>query len=356
MSGFSVATVMSMRKLSDYDQSAVKAAQSALNAILTFDFDRDLAALKRMPATGVLYHYTTADGLKGIIENSELWASSAYFLNDPNEITYGCDLLKTVLDNWFTKAQAHGERNSFRSALVTELCTVFGEDLLEKKIIGPIYLGCFCEDDNLLSQWRAYGPCGGYSIGFRVPTVETVSLGPGFRPEPNTYTAKWARVEYEKSEQVKNCTAILDQMLAVLDSETANAIQTIDDHPFCGYAAFAKAIKEILLEEILRFKNEAFRVEKEWRIIVRRREFHKQSVDDGGKTPIPVYFRSSRGMLAPYVKLIPTNPPYNTLPIQSIRTGPTLSKETASIAISLMLDKKGYPPLKVDGSDIAVRL
>ena len=42
----------------------------------------------------------------------------------------------------------------------------FGEDLLNRKMIRPIYLAYFCEDDNLLSQWvlsqwKTYSQSGG---------------------------------------------------------------------------------------------------------------------------------------------------------------------------------------------------
>lgn len=344
-----------MKKLSEYDQPAVKTAQAAFNAILQLDQQRDMAALAQMPPKGLLYHYTTVEGLQGILEKNDLWATSAYFLNDPAEIIYGYDRLREVLDKWLANASSVGEKDSLRVTLVSELRKAFGEVLLEKKIIHPIYLACFCEHDNLLSQWRAYGQSGGYSIGFRVPTLETVSLGPGFRPEPNTYTATWARVEYNRDEQIKQCNAVLDPILALLDSETGEAIRKISDHPLFGYAAFYRVMQEILLEEIVRFKNEAFNVEKEWRIIVRRRELKKQTIDDAGKTAVPLYFRALKGMLVPYVKLIPTDPPYKTLPIQSIRTGPTLDKETSKMAITLMLEKTGYPRVRVDGADISVR-
>jgi len=341
-----------MKKLAEYDQSAVKLAQSASQTILRFNLHRELT---QRPPNELLFHYTNADGLKGIIENNELWASSAYFLNDPNEITYGYDLLREALEKSLRDAEKLGEKNSLKITLVTELCRFFGDDLLKKKIITPIYLVCFCEEDNLLSQWRAYGQAGGYSIGLRVPTVETASEGQGFRAEPVTYTSVWAKVEYDKTEQTKQCSALLNSMLGTLNLETCEAIRRLSDHPFLGYNSFARVIREILLEEVLRFKNEAFKVEKEWRIIIRQRELKKQSMDDGGKSPLSIYFRSLRGMLVPYVKLIPANPALNTLPIKRIRTGPTLDKETAKMAISLMLEKKGYPGVKVEGSDIAVR-
>ena len=38
-----------------------------------------------------LYHYTDAAGLKGIIENQEVWLSSIFHLNDPSELRHGVE-------------------------------------------------------------------------------------------------------------------------------------------------------------------------------------------------------------------------------------------------------------------------
>jgi hypothetical protein len=78
-------------------------ANKALNKIVSFNHNRGLNKSDRLPESGLLFHYTTAEGLKGIIEQNELWASSAYFLNDSAEITYGYGVLKQVLDQWILK-------------------------------------------------------------------------------------------------------------------------------------------------------------------------------------------------------------------------------------------------------------
>jgi hypothetical protein len=95
-------------------------------------------------------------------------------------------------------------------------------------------------------------------------------------------------------------------------------------------------------------------VEKEWRAVVRQREFLKQGSDDGGKTPVPAYFRTSRGMLVPYVKLVPWQPD-KKLPIACIRSGPTLDTTMATVAISMMLEKNKFPGVRMQGSDITLR-
>jgi len=36
-----------------------------------------------------LYHYTDATGLKGVIENDEIWFTDFRYLNDPSELRHG---------------------------------------------------------------------------------------------------------------------------------------------------------------------------------------------------------------------------------------------------------------------------
>ena len=210
-----------------FDKKTINLAVAASNRITAFQYNREIVVPKKMPPAGSLFHYTTAEGLQGIIEKNELWASSAYFLNDSAEITYGCDLLKQVIDQWILD-NPRPAAMTIRAA--NDLRKMFGEDLLNMTVIKPIYLVCFCEDDNLLSQWRTYGERGGYSLGFRLPPDEFTQQG--FTPEPKTYTSKWVKVEYSRSEQAKKCRYILDELLPIFDeSDTAKALIELDVSP-----------------------------------------------------------------------------------------------------------------------------
>ena len=82
---------------------AKKIMTDAQNRIVKFHNDRDQATAARRPKSFVLYHYTTADGLKGIVENHELWATSAYYLNDLTEIMYGYQLIDEAVEAWRKK-------------------------------------------------------------------------------------------------------------------------------------------------------------------------------------------------------------------------------------------------------------
>ncbi|MGA2233856.1 MAG: DUF2971 domain-containing protein [Terriglobales bacterium] len=334
--------------LSEYDKSAVASAQAVFKQISTI-YEHQYS--DEPPPDTVLYHYTSAEGLKGIIESNELWATSAYYLNDSAEMFYGYNVLKDVLDQWLNNNSRPGD--SMTLGLARQLRTSF-EDLFQKRLLKPIYLTCFCEQDNLLSQWRAYGQSGGYSVGFRVlPKVGI--FGERLTPEPNIYTCRWTRVEYERTKQTEICRSILHPIFASLDEPTtAQAMRAVSEHPLFGYQKLLIATMDILLEEIVRFKSEAFKVEKEWRAVVRQREFLKQGTDDGGKTPVPVHFRTSRGMLIPYVKLVPWKRD-KKLPIACIRSGPMLDTTMATVATCMMLEKNKFPRVRVHGSDITVR-
>lgn len=91
-----------------------------------------------------LYHYTTADGLKGIINNRCIWFTHTSILNDPSELKYGKELISKEL----RKAIAKQSDGNLKNLL---------EDMSNYiEIFDPIfyqtYVACFCKSENLLSQ------------------------------------------------------------------------------------------------------------------------------------------------------------------------------------------------------------
>lgn len=82
-----------------------------------------------------LYHYTSFEKLFNILEGDALWASRSRFSNDSTE-----DMI--LGEEWIEREQYYGDN----------------------------YIVCFCDKDDILSQWRAYCPRGGVSIGFGFPS------------------------------------------------------------------------------------------------------------------------------------------------------------------------------------------
>jgi hypothetical protein len=57
---------------------------------------RELQLLKR-PVPEYLYHYTSIDGLHGIVENRSIWASMIHYLNDAAELKTAISICQEIL-------------------------------------------------------------------------------------------------------------------------------------------------------------------------------------------------------------------------------------------------------------------
>src|SRR5260370_11711331 len=101
----------------------------------------------------LLYHYTDLAGLLGILKRHDLWLTHSRYLNDAEEMIHGTTVARKVIEQALA-AQAHDFN------YLQEL------DRLSSNQEG-VYICCFCEKDNLLSQWRGYGANGsGVSLQF----------------------------------------------------------------------------------------------------------------------------------------------------------------------------------------------
>lgn len=113
-----------------------------------------------------LFLYTTAAGLLGILNSSTIWATDLRFLNDAQEAVYARELFVEAVRNTDNPALQPGHP-------LHQVAQEFGEEFAGyKEIVAkelhsfdfPVYVTCFCESGDLLSQWRAYGSDHGYAI------------------------------------------------------------------------------------------------------------------------------------------------------------------------------------------------
>jgi hypothetical protein len=89
-----------------------------------------------------LYHYTTADGLQGIVRHKAIWASDYRFMNDAKEFHHGLEIFQEVLKSY---------RPTPRMSEIV--------DIIRNYKPGPdfcVLIASFCEERDLLSQWRGY--------------------------------------------------------------------------------------------------------------------------------------------------------------------------------------------------------
>lgn len=103
-----------------------------------FDASDKQAHVELYPGEQILYHYTSIEKLFNILKNDSMWASRSRFSNDSTED-------QALGQEWISKNQYYGDN----------------------------FILCFCDQGDVLSQWRGYCPMGGASIGFCFPAGYT---------------------------------------------------------------------------------------------------------------------------------------------------------------------------------------
>ncbi|MET9575665.1 DUF2971 domain-containing protein [Streptomyces massasporeus] len=274
-----------------------------------------------------VYHYTTAAGLHGIISSSSFWASDVEFLNDAQELVYARDRLLNALalelndaglrvlaesgqGSWHSEswrqevALGLQERDAVRDRVRThrpsaDEASAFSALHVVVSDLGKVassvepstlrvYTTCFCEDGDLLSQWRAYGGAGGYAIGFR--TDELVHLS------ESVDECRFDKVSYGFREAIGRGWL----------PEYIQANLALDDY----------------LNALTMVKHPAFREEQEWRLMLAGRR---------GGTGLS--FRVSPVGLVPYVSL-----PFSGNAIDKVIVGPGQYSAERAKGVRRLLD------------------
>src|SRR5215472_6061650 len=98
------------------------------------------------PCADTLYHYTSADGISGIVDKHEIWMSNTAFMDDPTELT--------ALEN----ASSLLKPDDFKHDAVKEEWRrmVSGARLNGIRELN-YYMASFSRRKDSLEQWRGYG-------------------------------------------------------------------------------------------------------------------------------------------------------------------------------------------------------
>jgi hypothetical protein len=214
-----------------------------------------------------IYHYTSHEAFHSIIESSELWAHDFRLANDRREIDYAAGLFRRALDNKTAKKYHQ---------IVRDLISVFADPFDPFKlseVTDYIAAVSFSEEENQLSQWRAYAPDSGYSLGFDRGMLFSIARDQGF---------EFGRVLYDFNKQTSFIAAhlrnFLQRELEQRSLRLKNNIDIID-----RFTAFYSRIAPLI-------KHDSFYEEREWRIF--------RSVP-----PTEVQFYSGKSSIRPYVPI-----------------------------------------------------
>lgn len=272
----------------------------------------------------IVYHYTNAAGLHGIISSGQFWATDIWFLNDAEELNYA---RMSVLDELQRRADiiAPPDVDGYTDAEGSRALVLrnIHKELDASPATSPectyhVYVACFCDSGDLLSQWRAYGGDLGYAVGFRSDAlldVATSRSGGNFMGV--TYGIDTARPR-------------LDQVLE-------NLAPAPTGRP--GSKANVKLMQEVL-PIVATIKHPTFSEEREWRLFCAQ-----WGLGDG------LNFRSGAVGLIPYINL-----PFPKEAISSLIVGPGRYSDVRKRGALKLLEAFGLGHVPITGSESPIRL
>ena len=295
---------------------------------------QELLQLIRVPtAPPILYHYTTAAGLLGILkkDQNEFWASAVGFSNDSSEGRYATSVGLEVLDNHpMVKDHSCKFVTSFARSLFSSPGCAWEDG----------YVVSFCQKDNVLSQWRAYGGTASFSIGFRTLPVQNLTCIAGS-------DIRLVKVDYDPSEQRSRLKTGLDAIRTLIgdpglkqrgidmDRMATSLLYVFVTHWACSV------------------KHHAFHEENEWRITVF--PSYVQSSPLYGEPPRLAHhpeLRGHRGRLLPYVIVKPKAQRFD---LESITVGPSTTQVSDKKAVEILKEQLGIEGVKILLSDIPLQ-
>jgi len=234
----------------------------------------------------VLHHYTSTEGLYGIIESREIWATNVLYLNDASELSDASEVLTYELESTPLRL---GEK----AREYLKYIPLYSEDIpLDHFVIS------FCKEGDLLDQWRGYGtpygtPGTGYSIGFQAAALQYAAK----REENNLRGACTLRkVKYnldQKKEMIRTRIGVLNEILEPI----ANKLEPQFDEEVRVLEPLLQQMTASFRPTMALMKHAAFKEENEWRLV---RTLWKKRVPT---TDWPVKVRPIRGKLMPYVPI-----------------------------------------------------
>jgi len=102
------------------------------------------------------YHYTDQTGFFGILNSGELWATKVQYMNDATEFGLAVDLAKSRLEERIKK-NPPGDCCELLRTIIDGLSGIAHVNVCSVS---------FCENPDLLSQWRGILAPAGLRLGF----------------------------------------------------------------------------------------------------------------------------------------------------------------------------------------------
>lgn len=296
------------------------------------------------PSPETIYHYTSLQGLKSIIETQKIYCTNINFLNDKKEYKYGVDLIRCIIENL---------KDEDSNILILKMV----EENIDLNFNSERYVTCFSMNEDLLSQWRAYANHGkGVAIGFDFKLFKTTT-------EP---VLSGKRIEYDEDYHNKTIKEFIQIIIQFYEKRK----DMIDWEDSTYEKSVAIIVIKYLESIIASYKHPSFGEEQEYRFQYEIDGINTHKGDE------EILFRTSDTMLIPYIELQPQHnmfienktkgkyddhSPYplhliRQFPIKKLIIGPSLDYEAVKLGLEELLSKKDYKDVVIEKSKIPYRI
>lgn len=258
----------------------------------------------------LVYHYTNAAGLIGIVNSKKLWATKIQYLDDRSELNHAFSVTKSII---------YKVKKEIDNELVKKFLEKISEDFERVERVN-IFVFSFSYACDLLSQWRAYSPDGGYALGFDPRVIEKLAEAQGF---------KFVRCVYDEKQQEN----IVEKILRNYSSsflEKLNRTKGTDETD--------KLIKDTSWQVVVKltsvsptFKHPSFMEEQECRLISELKASNDKAINcrNKGNLIIPHYeFDLEKSAIK--------------FKVEEIMVGPGLPIELAMDSVGILLERNPH--------------
>ncbi len=280
-----------------------------------------------------IYHYTSAEGLHGILSSGILYFTDSLFLNDRNERKNFYLLLEDYLKKWDGEGRFKEQlQNRYFGEPNDILRNLTATNPADKKAARYFVLSCSTERDSL-PMWNYYTHsihAAGYNIHFKTDElVRQLQEHPLIDKITGRNKLLWGKILYNQKEKEKDLAKCLSRYWKKWSSLSSQEKR----QQMMGEMDLSFELMSLF------YKEPAFSHEKEVRIVIptNNEKVHNIPEEQGEKQ---YQFRKVRGMQVPFLAL---NVVEKGKVITGVTAGPALDHELTVNGVEYMLYYYGFP-------------
>ncbi|MCL2048857.1 MAG: DUF2971 domain-containing protein [Defluviitaleaceae bacterium] len=307
----------------------------------------------------IIYHYTSPEGILGILKGKTLRFTDCQYLNDKSEALYIRKPIERALEMICEKYGISTEQREFLN-LYMKLGYEsshqidkpdFGNinSINQKMEIYRYYVLCASEHEDASNMWSYFvknGVYQGYNLGIDLSMLKK-KIGEICKPYRGISVLPDNCIEYEFNKQVD---IIFNKLGEAMVGESRLLAKRRPNKDLIIYLILRRALFNALENYKLFFKNPAFENEKEYRVVLKVRNGSIEENDN-----LKLNFRvGASGIITPFLEFSFDLNDKQEL-FKQITLAPMIETELAKESFNMLLASNGYKNIEIKESSINLR-